>query len=464
MVETCLLISICLLAVVCVPLGMAAFPSVFSWQSFISPWSKQTLGFQTHGQKTVFPHSEVVKSIERLSSESTNRMAVLRRTEAAKSRLVEVTKIVQESPDTISIYLKPCGSGSLEGASEICTSELPSFKPGQHIIIHRPATSTQPAARRCYTLSGSPHDPNWRITVKDASRNSQTGQRKGIREASVSSWIHLNARVGDRFIVSGPKGRFTLDLASDTRPVILVAAGVGITPIASMLHHELQFGRKREKWVFYQVSDLTHAPLLVEIVKKIEAAQGVYGVVACSRENRLPKTFTLEADKSLYIVGGRLDAASIVDSVQTTDVCILICGPGPWMESMRSGFLAAGVASTNIFFESFGEATKDLNAGSSAVSKTIDITDGNPTATFSVEYEITGSQSTFNDSHENLLNHAKVNDVEIPSGCRIGNCGSCIVKLLKGTVHYKNPPESSLAADEILPCICVPTSNITVQA
>jgi len=216
--------------------------------------------------------------------------------------------------------------------------------------------------------------------------------------------------------------------------------------------------------MFYQVPDLAHAPLLAEIAKKIEGAQGIYGVVACSRENRLPKTFTLEADKSLYIVGGRLDAASIVAAVKTANVSVLMCGPGPWMESMKSGFLEAGVASTNIYFESFGEAIKELNAGAPAVSKTINKTDGNPTATFSVEYVITGSQSTFNDSHENLLNHAKFNDVEIPSGCRIGNCGSCTVKLLKGTVQYTSPPEASLAADEILPCVCVPTSNIIVQA
>jgi len=313
--------------------------------------------------------------------------------------------------------------------------------------------------------------------VKDASADSTKANAGRVqtrsKDASVSSWLHTQARVGDRFFVTGPQGRFTLDLASDTKPVLLIAAGVGITPIASMVHHELQFSRSRKKWLFYQVSDLEHAPLLAELVNRIETSSGIQGIIACSADNRLPQKITpgdmnSSDNKSLHIIGGRLDPRSIIEAVQTTDLTVLMCGPTPWMDSMKLGFIATGVEASSVHYESFGghaaddssDNGKDLlgNAG------TIGLGDRKAKVSFSVKFETSQIETTFDGSKSDLLAHAKANDVKIPSGCRMGNCDSCTVKLLQGTVDYKHLSASSLGPDEILPCVCVPTSDLVVQA
>lgn len=468
MLEVYLLISICGLAVIAVPIGISAF----------TPLRFGPITRKKNPRKANHEPSDDPETFCRISRQSRNTFAKRQRSERAASRLVEISEIVRESADTISIYLKSC-SGKESEQDRSClkvdplgSEALPSFKPGQHIVFQRPATSSQATTRRCYSLSGVPGDPTWRITVKDATAATtkvKTGRShtKTI-DASVSNWLHTQARVGDRFFVTGPQGRFTLDLASDIKPLLLLAAGVGITPIASMIHHELRFNRSRRKWVFYQVSDLDHAPLLTELVNRIEASSTTQGVIACSADKRLPQKINPNDNKSLHIIGGNIHPRSILEAAQTTDVTVLMCGPTAWMESMKQGFLAEGVDASSVHYESFGghaveessakgkNTTNDANAcghGTAAAK-----------AAFSVKFETSQIETTFDGSLSDLLAHASANDVDIPSGCRLGNCGSCTVKLLKGTVDYKHPPASSLTDDEILPCVCLPTSDLVVQA
>jgi ferredoxin-NADP reductase/ferredoxin len=471
MLEVTLLISVCAITALAVPIGISRFVPLRSQK-----WAFRSI--RNSGSDTPFNASS---ELQRISIQARNTFATLRRGEGAASRLVEVYDIVQETPDTVSIYFKGCTNLESQlgtthsGTDDLTAASLPDFKPGQHIVFHRPATSTQPATRRCYSLSGAPSDQTWRITVKDASATSRaTAQtigkrgRENSKEASVSGWINSQARIGDRFVVTGPQGRFTLDLASDTKPVLLIAAGVGITPIASMLHHELQFGRSRKKWLFYQVSDIDHAPLLSELVNRIETSSGIQAVITCSRDKRLPQKITRDKNKSLHIVGGRLDPHLIIETVQTTDLTILMCGPNEWMESMKSGFVAAGVEASNVHYESFGGHSSDRNkvcdSNQSAQAENNGTANTEDKIGFAVKFETSQIETTFDGSNSDLLSHAKANDVEISSGCRMGNCGSCTVKLLQGKVEYKHPPASSLGADEILPCVCVPTTDLVVQA
>jgi uncharacterized protein len=468
MLEVSLLISICGLAVIAVPIGISAFV----------PLRFGRITGRKNPRKANNQPSDDPQTLNHISRQSRSTFAKLRRTEGAASRLVEISEIVRESSDTLSIYLTVCvGKESKRDATDqesnrLAVEALPSFKPGQHIVFQRPATNSQPATRRCYSLSGVPGHPTWRITVKDAtaaSFKSKSGRSQTkTKDGSVSNWLHSHARVGDRFIVTGPQGRFTLELAGDTKPLLLLAAGVGITPIASMVHHELQFKRSRPKWMFYQVSDLDHAPLLTELVNRIEASNAIQGVIACSADKRLPQTFVPNHNKSLHIIGGKLNPRSILEAVQTIDVTVLMCGPMAWMESMKQGFIAEGVDAASVHYESFGgHAVEETSVKAKKVPSDINV-NGNSNESekiaFSIKFDTSQIETKFDGSQSDLLAHARANDVEIPSGCRMGNCGSCTVKLLKGTVDYKHPPASTLAADEILPCVCLPTSDLVVQA
>lgn len=158
----------------------------------------------------------------------------------------EVVQLVRETANDVSVYMMP-----IDGKVP------PTYRAGQHTMILRPAMGNLPAAQRCYTLSLAPGLGVWRITVRDAKATRDTN--------SVSRWVCNELKVGDRLSVRNPGGVFTLDLASDTKPLVLIGAGIGITPMSSMIQHELMFDRKRPKWLFHQVRDPASSPLTGEI-------------------------------------------------------------------------------------------------------------------------------------------------------------------------------------------------------
>ena len=65
---------------------------------------------------------------------------------------------------------------------------------------------------------------------------------------------------------------------------------------------------------------------------------------------------------------------------------------------------------------------------------------------------------------ETLLELAEDNDVVIDSGCRAGNCGTCVTAVRSGEVDYASPPSAEPEAGSCLPCIARPTSNLVLDA
>ncbi len=360
----------------------------------------------------------------------------IREAETGQRRLVEVSKIVEESNDVISVYL-----------TSVDESVLPDFRPGQHLIIERPSAVNVVATSRCYTLSNSPQQKPWRITVRRMdSTNDWT---------SVSNWIHRELRVGDRLRVRGPRGSFTLDKADAAKPVVFAAAGVGVTPMASMLHEELSYARSRPKWFFYQVRTWDAAPLLQELVTSIEQSQSCKAWIAASRD-AAPSTVPM---KRVRLLEGKLNSSAMMKAVGTTDATVFLCGPHNWMLEMRRSLEELGVPDDQIHDEAFGvpESTEVIHSTTGSDEK-------NNETRFDVAFESSGKNASFCSEQGDLLSLAKAQSVHIPASCRKGNCGTCAIKLLRGTVEYLRVPEATTAEGEILPCICIPTSDIAVQA
>jgi hypothetical protein len=271
---------------------------------------------------------------------------------------------------------------------------------------------------------------------------------------SFSAWVHRECRVGDQLLVRGPRGNFTLDRVGSETPIIFLAAGIGITPIAAMLHDELQYPRRRRKWLFYQFRDLAKAPLLSELVCQIEKSETCRAVLAASQMTDVPKLPT----KSAELITGRIDAATILKHVGSTKPTVLMCGPASWMRSMRADLCKLGFTREQILDEEFGEASPNPDAAKPITN------DDLSTSHWQVHFE--GSKKTVStrSSEQTLLELAKQNGIEIPASCRSGHCGTCVVSLLKGQVAYKKAPQAELAENEILPCICTATSDVSLYA
>lgn len=352
-------------------------------------------------------------------------------------RVMEVAEIVEESRDCRSFYL-----------TDPYRQALPLFRPGQHLMV-RPALAGAYQTTRCYSLSSSPDPRYWRITVK--LQEGGEAERRRSQEGGLSAWLHTSIGVGDCLLIGGPNGHFCL--AEDNHhPLVLLAAGVGITPMASMLRYSMEHTPARPVTLLYQAKDALHWPLgevLHTWTKKFPncRAQSYF-----SRET--PASLgPLKSRLAGQFEAGKFDSQQAFQA-QAGQACdFFLCGPNAWMESLRSGLMEAGVESERIHWESFGAAGSQRAAKPEGMENAL-----------AVRFELSDVESQWSDPEQTLWELAREHQVEIPSGCLSGVCGCCRVKLISGEVEYDRPVSVELASDECLACVARPKTACCIDA
>lgn len=203
------------------------------------------------------------------------------------------------------------------------------FRPGQYVSVqvHLPDGARQ---IRQYSLSAAPGAGAWRISVKRL--------RDGAGpEGEVSSWLHAHAHPGDLLTVSLPFGDLVLDEAADG-PLLLASAGIGGTPMLSVLGHLAATGSARRVVVAHadrSPADHAHREELRELAGAHPRA-------------RLSLWYEREEGAA---AAGRMD----VDSLDLPeDVTAYLCGPLPFMKAVRADLLRRGVPARRIHYEVFG--------------------------------------------------------------------------------------------------------------
>ena len=145
-------------------------------------------------------------------------------------RSFRIVAIVDEIADTKSFYMSP-----------VDRQPLPAFLPGQYLTFRlRPPNSDAPVVR-CYSLSDHPHEDYYRCTIKLVRPPSN---RLDLPLGRGSSYFHEQVHVGDVVEARAPAGTFLLDAATSD-PVVLIGAGIGITPLLSMMSATIHAGRRR---------------------------------------------------------------------------------------------------------------------------------------------------------------------------------------------------------------------------
>ena len=257
-------------------------------------------------------------------SELRNAVALRWDAEADAVRELVVVDKAQESEDVVSFALLARDGGA-----------LPAFEAGQHLPIELKIPGAGRIART-YSLSSAPSDPVFRITVKR--------EPNGI----ASGFLHDQIEPGAVLASRKPAGTFTPPKGDG--PIVLISAGVGVTPMASMLRELAARGDKRPIWFIHGARDGRRHPLAQEIRELAEAAPNVTLQVFYSRpgpEDRPGIGF----DRV-----GRIDGASVAAAVSAPEAQYLICGPDAFMAAVQAGLEAAGTASDHIHVETFGAA------------------------------------------------------------------------------------------------------------
>lgn len=339
-------------------------------------------------------------------------------------REVFVAKIEQESLDVRSYYF-----------IDVEHEPLPGSQPGQHILVERPALTNIPKAFRCYSLSDDCAEGYWRISVK---KNSEY-------PSSVSRWLHDDVKVGDRIRVRGPSGAFYLR-TDPNRSLVLASAGIGITPMLPMLIEALRRGFKQVQ-VFVQFRDVGHMPFVDSLIDIATKHPHVKMNVWISR---FPKGVGESTDSPFQ--EGKFRALNLLKNLGSfSEADFYLCGPEEWQTRLTEELVNAGVPRTAVAYELFQQAEKSMQPAQEVTPR-------------NVHFKITGTTAQFEKTHPSLLGCADKNQVMMESGCRTGACGSCVVRLLTGKVRYTREPQFPTKQNEILPCVCVPDSDLVVEA
>ncbi len=308
---------------------------------------------------------------------------------------------------------------------------LPVFKPGQFLTFHLEANARKHV--RCYSLSDCHHPGYYRISVKKMT------PKDG--HFSISTWFHEQLQEGDILDVAAPSGDFVLD-PRDGGAVALSGAGVGVTPVLSMMNALVAAHSRREIWFFYGVLNGSHHILRDKVSEWRDLGWPNLHIVVVFSD-----PLATDAVGRDYDERGRVDPALLKRLLPSSNFDFYTCGPGPMMQGLRDGLKEWGVPATRVHDEAFVQVKQavSINATKIRFRKS------------SLDLELSGAAT-------NLLDFAHKENIEIPSGCKIGHCGACQTALVEGNVRYLQPAKFNIEKGCCLPCICLPEGDIVLDA
>jgi ferredoxin-NADP reductase len=312
---------------------------------------------------------------------------------------------------------------------------------GQYLTLRVPGAG-EPAPVRNYSLSSGPTSTNYRISIK--------------REAHgvVSQYLHTTLRPGSLLDVAAPRGEFLL--AEDTTPVLLISAGIGVTPVLAMLNHLAAAKSTREVWWIHTARDATQHPFAEEAHQLLQSLPRAH--------ERIFYT-SAEADPlpTGTVVRGRPTLAALTRLGLPTDANAYLCGPTQFMDDMRGALAEIGIAPDRLHTELFG-ALPPLNPGVTDVRHT---TPHQPVGPQGSGPEITFARSglavRWADRHHSLLELAEACGVPTRYSCRTGVCHTCITPLLTGKVEYAPSPLEMPEAEHALICCARPDGELVLD-
>lgn len=324
---------------------------------------------------------------------------------------------------------------------------LPPFNPGQYLTFRLNIAGQPKPVVRCYSLSDSPKGDHYRVTIK---KLPPPRDKPDAPPGLSSSFFYDQLHEGDIVDVKAPSGHFYLDMTKQA-PAVLIAGGVGITPVLSMLNAIVETGSKRETWFFLGVRN-----------SKEHIMKDHLSAIARENENvHLHVCYSNPGEDDVagedYHHGERVSVDLLRNLLPSNNYEFYFCGPPPMMNSLAEGLEAWGVPESDVNYEAFGPATVKK------VQKAPEIKPAEAAA-IEVKFIKSGKSCAWDPEIGNLLEFAEANGVSIDFGCRAGNCGTCITAIKSGEVRYVGEPGEMPEAGSCLTCISVPKGSLALDA
>ncbi len=325
---------------------------------------------------------------------------------------------------------------------------LAPYKAGQFLTFHLdlpdPQGNTRPVTR-CYSLSDC-HDPAaYRITIK---RIPAPDDRPDLPPGLVSNHFHASAIPGTVVQVRAPAGVFTLH--DDARiPSVLVAGGIGITPLFAMARAALAKRPDRAIHLFYGVRDSREAVFKTALMGMRERHPNFQVTFVESRP--VPD----ELESNAVDAAGFIDVALLRRLLPHGNHYFYVCGPPPMMASLVPALRDWGVAADAVRYEAFGPAS--IESAELVAAIPLD-------TPLEVQFAGAGRTLSWTGDDTNLLDFAEHHGVDVASGCRSGSCGTCETAVNSGSVRYAQQPSFDVAPGHCLLCVGVPSTDLVLDA
>jgi ferredoxin-NADP reductase/MOSC domain-containing protein YiiM len=347
-------------------------------------------------------------------------------------RPLRVSRKARECSNVVSLALEPTDARPMAAAL-----------PGQFIVLRvKPASSASPLTRS-YSLSGESSAERYRVSVK--------------REASgvVGAYVDEGLQVGDVVDASAARGAFTL--RPGDRPVALVSAGIGVTPVLAMLHALAAEASTREIWWLYGARNGREHPFA-------EETRGLLKALARSHSHiRYSSPDAEDRPNVDFDAPGHLNMQVLQELSLPRDGDFYICGPSNFMGDLTAGLTAWGVAPDHIRTEIFG-AGPSLTPGIAAAPRPLPhLPAGPPGSGAMVSFARSGLNVTWGPTFHSLLELAEACDVPVRWSCRTGVCHTCETGLVAGTVGYRPDPVDAPADGNVLICCSQPKGDIVID-
>jgi ferredoxin-NADP reductase/ferredoxin len=263
-------------------------------------------------------------------------------------------------------------------------------------------------------------------------------------------------QAGDRLEMSAPRGEFILRAGG--RPVVLLSAGIGVTPVLSMLH-ALASGRatsSREVWWIHAARNATEHVFAQEARQLLAAIPGSHSAIAYSK----PDPTDLPGKD--FDIRGRWDMAGLEKLAIPVDADYYVCGPSAFLMDMNRDLMSLGVPQNSIHQEVFGAA----NIIEPGVIKTETKPPHSPIPVGTgpmVSFTRSGLAVPWDTRFENILELAEACDVPVRWACRTGVCHSCECGILDGRLRYAPEPLDRPASGNALICCSTPETPIELD-
>ena len=344
-----------------------------------------------------------------------------------------VATIDQESADVLSLLMRHPDDQPLQPAL-----------PGQYIVLRLGRIGVGPPLFRSYSLSGPLSTKHYRISVK-IEPNGAAG-----------TYLREHVRVGDILDVSSPRGSFILQ--SRERPVVLLSAGIGATPVLAMLYALAAANSTRQILWLHAARDRQHHPFAAEVRRLMSALTHGRSYVCYSRPGSQDK------------MGQDFDATghlsrSVFDEVGLPrEADVYLCGPTRFMADMKEALAAMDVAPERIRVEMFNGSEPMTPGVIGTVARAPHLPEDDANTGPLVSFARSGIAAHWKASaYQSILELAEACDVPVRWSCRTGVCHNCESGLVSGEVAYEPQPLEQPADGNLLVCCSQPIRDAVID-